>query len=329
MKHIVVGLFALLTISIVPDVTAREWKSEYDRAHPLVGVIWSVADNTRISEEDLARRLGEADFALLGEVHTNADHHLLQAWAIDMMAERGRKPAVVLEMVPASMAGDLEKHLRERPNDTAGLGEALKWNKRSWPDWSIYEPIAKSAAGHGLTMLAGDLDREKTRTIARKGVGVLSGDEQERLHLAKPLQADIKDALLDVLATSHCGLMPKQALDPMVVVQRARDGAMAAAMLAAAKTNDGSVLIAGAGHGRNDWAVPAVIRRQLPDAKVLSIAFMETDPKGKEPADYLPKSPSAAPVYDILYFTPRSENKDHCAELKKRFGKKKKKTESN
>lgn len=327
MKHIVVGLFALLTISITTAATAREWKSEHDRSHPLVGVIWSVADGKRISEEELAKRLGAADFTLLGEVHTNADHHLLQAWAIDRISESGRKPAVVLEMVPASMAGDLEKHLRENPKDTAGLGKALKWNKRSWPDWSIYEPIAKSALGHGLPILAGDLDRDQTRTLARKGVSVLSGAEQERLALATPLQADIKNALLDVLATSHCGMMPKQALNPMVVVQRARDGAMAAAMLEAAKSNDGSVLIAGAGHGRNDWAVPAVIQSQLPDAKVLSVAFMEATPDGKEPADYLPKSPSAKPVYDILYFTPRSENKDHCAELKKRFGKKKTKSE--
>lgn len=324
MRNIVAGLIGLLTISIASEVSAREWLSQHNNTHPLVGVIWSVGDKTRISEDELAKRLGAADFALLGETHPNADHHLLQAWAIDMMAAKGRKPGVVFEMIPTSMAGDLEKHLRERPNDTAGLGKTLKWKDRSWPDWSIYEPIAKSATGHGLPILAGNLDLETIRTMSRKGLDVLSADEQKRLALQQPLPKEVNDALLDVLAESHCGMMPKKHLGPMVTVQRARDGAMAAALLEASATNDGSVLIAGAGHGRNDWAVPALIRSQRPDAKVLTIAFMEAVPDASEPADYLPDSPTAAPVYDILYFTPRAEVRDHCAELKKHFEKKKK-----
>lgn len=324
MNHIVAGLIALAMTLIASGARAGEWSSAHHRTHPLVGTIWSAADRVTLSREDLAARLAAADYVVLGEIHPNPDHHRLQAWAIDAMAARGRKPSVAFEMIPASMAGALATHRRDRPDDTAGLGKALMWEKRGWPDWSIYEPIAVAAVRHGLPLLAGNLDRATTRAVARKGLEALSAQDRKRLDIGQPLAARIKDALLDVLADSHCGLLPKTALEPMVLVQRARDGAMAAALLDAAKTSDGAVLITGAGHGRNDWAVPAVIRRLQPGAKILSVAFMEVEPGAEDPADYLPPSADATSVYDVLFFTPRSEIRDHCAELKEKWGKKSK-----
>ena len=44
------------------------------------------------------------DFVLLGEKHDNPDHHRLQAWMIDALVARGRRPAIAMEMLDAEQA---------------------------------------------------------------------------------------------------------------------------------------------------------------------------------------------------------------------------------
>jgi uncharacterized iron-regulated protein len=72
----------------------------------------------------------------------------------------------------------------------------------------------------------------------------------------------------------------------------------------------GVVLIAGAGHARTDRGVPLHLARMAPDAKILSLAFVEADDESTE-ADV------AALPFDVVWFTARVENVDHCAALKR------------
>ena len=325
MMRMVVGLFALLASAAVALADAVPWKSQHHRDHPLVGQIWSVSDAKPVSKADLARQIREAEFLLLGEIHPNPDHHILQAWAVDTASENDRSAAVVFEMIPFTKQAALDAHIKSRPKDAAGMGRALDWGKSGWPAWSLYQPIAEAALRNGLPVLAGNLDRKTTRNVAKSGSKVLSEDQRERFGIDQPLDQKIIALMDKNLADSHCGLLPKRALAPMAVVQRSRDGAMASTMLDAARDHGAAILVAGSGHVRRDWAVPAIIERNRADAKILTIAFMEVLPEWKEPSDYLPESPLETPVYDILYFTPRSEIKDYCAELKKKFGKHKNK----
>src|SRR5690606_32486139 len=113
------------------------------------------------------------------------------------------------------------------------------------------------------------------------------------------------------LKDSHCGLLPDKALLPMLTVQRARDGAMAAA-LAEASGRDPALLIAGAGHTRTDYAVPALLRAREPDAAIVSIGMMEVADGKPTLADYGISAATPAP-YDVVLFTPRADIADPCA----------------
>ena len=111
----------------------------------------------------------------------------------------------------------------------------------------------------------------------------------------------------------------------MLIVQRARDGALAEAMLLAGE-NDGAVLIAGTGHVRRDWAVAALINNRRPEAEIVAVALVEIDESLIGFPDYdftAGEGPDGVNApFDFVVFTPRADLTDRCAELAERFGKK-------
>ena len=75
------------------------------------------------------------------------------------------------------------------------------------------------------------------------------------------------------------------------------------------------MLIAGSGHVRRDFGVPALLANYAAELRVTSIAFEEVREKGLEPKDYR----SNPEIFDFLVFTPRQERADPCEKLRKHF----------
>ena len=299
----------------------RDWQSAHFQDHELAGVIWSPRRNQRLSFEAYQAAIGSADLVLLGEVHTNPDHHLLQAEALGYVVDSGRTPAVVFEMISRDLSSRLEAALTENPRDWQGLGDALSWEARGWPSWDIYAPIARVALENGLTILPGDLSRDDIRTISRDP-GNLTEDLAVITGTARPLRAASRMSLDDQLFRSHCELVPRDAIAPMRQVQIGRDAALTASLadgMNRVGRDNGAVLIAGAGHTRRDWGVPWHLAEHLPDVSVLSVAFIEVAEGMNAPADYFPETENGRGVYDIIVFTPRADVTDHCAGLRERF----------
>jgi uncharacterized iron-regulated protein len=301
------------------------WQSPHFRDHPLAGSVWQ-ADGSQADRKTLSAAVLSADYVLLGEIHTNPDHHVIQAELIGELVAAGRRPAVVFEMIPASRQKPLDDHLAANPKDAAGLGAAVEWEKRGWPDWSIYRPIAEAALAAGLKLKAGGLDDRVVQQIGKSGAAALDPGLGERFGLNRSLDAAIETKLIEVLKESHCYMLPEAALKPMLTVQRARDGAIADAMLTAGE-KDGAVLIAGSGHIRRDWAAAAVIESRAPDAKIVSVALIEADEERRTFSDYDIAPDGDDSPFDFVIFTPRAELRDHCAELAERFGKTQQKSE--
>src|SRR5262245_26202422 len=100
---IVVGLVACLTgrapgADVAPP-PVPPWESALGRDHPLAGRVWDPPAARFVTPTTLVSRLTVARFVLLGEKHDNADHHRLQAWALQQLFASGRRPAVALEML--------------------------------------------------------------------------------------------------------------------------------------------------------------------------------------------------------------------------------------
>jgi uncharacterized iron-regulated protein len=298
------ALFAGPSAAEIPSLPAPA--APLDRAHPLVGQI--VAPDGRLSAHALADRAARSQFVLLGEKHDNPDHHALQAWVIEALVASGRRPAVAMEMLDTDQSPALANYRKEVNADAAGLGPALGWEARGWPDWTMYAPIAAIAFRADLPILPADLTRTAIRTVGRGGVEALPPGLGNELESSPRYDAAQSESLADELRASHCGHLPEASLPRMMEVQWSRDANMARVLRSAGRP---AVLIAGAGHVRNDRAVPWHLRETVPEQNVLSVAFVEVQPGQDDPASY-----SQAGFFDVLWFTARVENEDPCTKFR-------------
>jgi len=327
--HLLTALAAcvLAAASLVAPVRAAEippapaFETPLHRDHPLVGQLYDVAAGETVEPAALAQAAADARFVILGERHDNPDHHALQAWVVRAMTAQGRAPAVAFEMIDQGQTPALEAYLNDHPDDAAGLGPAVGWEDRGWPDWDSYQPIAEAALEADLPILAANPSAEDTRSVGRQGLRAIDADRAAALSLETPLPAAQRDLLLGELREGHCNMMPKDAMGPMANVQRLRDAVMADTLIAGTQVRErGAVLITGGGHARADRAVPWYLRQRLEAPEVLVVRFLEVRPETSDPAAYLPEQPDGAPrAFDYVWFTPANERGDPCAELKERM----------
>jgi len=309
-----------------PPPVPSDWQSPLAAEHPLAGTLVRATEGRRVDPGALAKAAGAADFVLLGETHDNPDHHRLQAWVLAALAAQGRRPVVAFEMIDRDQADALAAYLESHRDDAAGLGAALGWEESGWPDWSMYRPIAEVALAHGLPLRAADVARATQRKVGRQGLDALPEQRRRTLGLDSPLPPALRESLRRELMASHCDMLPEAALAPMMQVQRLRDAVMADSLIAAVPESQGPVvLIAGRGHVRADRGVPWYLRRRLPEAEILTVGLFEVADDLRDWRAYRPEVPEAAPAaFDYLWFTPRADDRDHCAEMEARikaFGK--------
>ena len=309
------GLIASIVACVPAGCSGMAWKSPLGRGHPLTGRIWDVSSVRFIDRGSLVERLAHADFVLLGERHDNPDHHLLQAEVLRSLIAVERRPSVGFEMLGLDDVSAVADHLAAAPNDAAGLGAAVNWNKRGWPDWAMYQPIAEVALRAKLRIVATNLPLGTARKMSRDGIAVLEPQTVRHLGLDRPLPDPVIATLSADIRAAHCGHVTEKTVKPMVDVQRARDAQMTQSLLAAGKT-DGAILIAGAGHVRNDYGIPVYLRAKAPDKRVVSIAFVEVDKNKIEPQSYAQSYRDHRLPFDYVWFTPRVDDEDPCEKFR-------------
>jgi uncharacterized iron-regulated protein len=299
-----IGLCLALALTAC-QALPEPWQHEVGTSHPLTGRIYRVADGATVSETELIADLGSADFVLIGERHDNLDHHRLQTRIVQALQHEARGPrALAFEMIAADRQLAIVEHLAAHPGDAAGLGAAVDWQSAGWPDWALYEPLARAALANGGQIVAADLDGPQKRAVFEQGPQALRSAFVRRTGLDQNLADSLTDDLRHELDDAHCGEAPPQVVAGMYRVQRARD-AMMADRLAVTSGRAGGILIAGNGHVRKDRGVPWYLARLEPGARVASVALLEVQ-------DDLRRAPRDLP-YDYVWFTPRVDDRDPCA----------------
>ncbi len=270
--------------------------------HPLEGVIWDMAAGRAIDERALAEALGQADVAVLGEVHDNAAHHRRQARLIAAIEPAG----VAFEMVPEASEEGIRVFLEEG-GALSDLGPAIGWSRLGWPDWEIYRPVFE--ASDGAYIAGGGVPRDRLALAMQAGAVAAFGAGAGAYGLAEPLPSDEQsDALAEMIA-SHCNALPAEAAAPMVEAQRLRDARFAHAVRRAAAVGGGrGVLVTGNGHARTDRGVPLYLRASDPGLTVRALGQVEVDPRRLSVSDY----PAESLPYDYVWFSPPAERPDPC-----------------
>ncbi|TQV83176.1 ChaN family lipoprotein [Denitrobaculum tricleocarpae] len=288
------------------SLTLRAEPAELLTDHPLAGTLWHVGEKRQASPEELFAAAAEARWILLGEKHDNAEHHRIQAEVVGAVGERERRPALVWEMAQPEHDAVLKAATAEQVD---GLGDAIQWEQRGWPSWPEYQPIAEQALKYGMTMAAGDAPPAVRRNLGKGGS--LDADTAADIGWSRDYNDDQRRRLMELLALSHCGMLPEKVLPAMADVQRLRD-AWIAKVMRDEGAEDGAILIAGAEHVRRDRGVPWHL---LPlEDEMLALAAVEVVRDVADPEAY----PSFDPEqFDYVWFTARVDEKDPCEAFRK------------
>jgi len=308
----------------VPPRNAVTWATKLDRDHPLVGRIWSVRGGRFVEEREMLA--GMRGYVLLGEKHDNPDHHALQARVLRAMVDAGRRPVVAFEMFDVDDQPAIAASRRDHPRDAASLAQAVKWEKSGWPPWADYAPIAQIALDVDVPIIATGLPRSKMAALMKKPAPAGASDAgasdaradaaaEPPIDEGTPLTPELEASLREELRESHCGHLPEARIGGMIRFQRARDAAMASALVAGANAAgaDDGVLVAGTGHTRRDRGAGRDLLARDPKRQVHSIAFAEVEAGKTTPLAYAPRWNTVALPFDFLWFTPRATDEDPCA----------------
>ena len=128
----------------------KSWVSKELADHPLVGKIYAPHAKKFIPPKDYLQSLVWPRFVLLGEVHDNPDHHILQALAIRSLGSG--QPHVVFEhfqthqqsLIDAFQSG-LDKTDKVVGDEAATrLFLVTNWPSSGWPKQDIFRPLVNA-----------------------------------------------------------------------------------------------------------------------------------------------------------------------------------------
>jgi uncharacterized iron-regulated protein len=300
-----------------PPALAGPWTSAVGRDHPLVGHVYEVRSGRFVDLAALEAAVVGAHFVLLGETHDNADHHRLQARLVRAAVANGRRPALALEMLDSGQQAAVDAALAGPRRSADAVAEAVSWSKSGWPSFDIYRPIFAAGIEASLPIVAANLPRKLVRQVVESGDSVLPRELRDRLAREPPLAPAEREALRKEMGESHCGKLPEEMFDPLILAQRARDAEMAE-RLVRADTGQGAILIAGGGHVRTDRGVPAQLARDPQARPTVSVAFIEARAERCSPAGYAEDLAVGALPFDYVVFTPGAQREDPCKAMKVR-----------
>ncbi len=272
---------------------------------PPAGRIFATATGAEMTSAALAQALGDADVAILGEIHDNPDHHAAQAWLVREI----RPAALAFEMIPATMEPGLAE-LRQADASHDRIAAALDWRARGWPDFALYAPIMEAAPEAAIT--GGEVARDDLGAAMRDGAAVAAaslGERAARYGLATAPSPSERAAMTAEQMAAHCGAIPRDVATRMTEAQRLRDAALADAALRALNAGRPVAVITGNGHARIDRGAPLYLRRADPSLAVASLGLIEVAGDDWQAGAFA----EGRPLYDYVWVTTAWPREDPCA----------------
>src|SRR5450759_939417 len=136
-----------------------------------------VIPGSRKKQDGVLKSLAKHDVVLLGESHSEAEHHRWQLHTIAALFNYRPDMVLGFEMFPRSVQSVLDRWTKGELDETAFLRE-VDWQQIWGFDPKLYMPLFHFARMHRLPMLALNVDRETNRRGEEQGLAV-PGSERE------------------------------------------------------------------------------------------------------------------------------------------------------
>ena len=280
--------------------------------HPLVGKVWDMNSLSFVDETELFKRINASKVLLLGEVHDNVVHHELQKKLLMARVESGDEPALMMEQLDASSQPILDQALAGEDRDVV-LNNVTALIKFS--DTQFYTPLLEIAIDKKLPVIAANVPNQYLRPVIWDGYEAYDADELKRLMIEDVWNERRQEYLARNMGGAHCGQLREELRVGLTRSQRLRDALMTDS--AVASVDRGVVAIVGSSHARHDIGLPLYFAARAPTSQILSIGFVEVTKNANDPSAYNRVSATGEAPYDVMWFTPRMDREDPCANFDK------------
>lgn len=251
--------------------------TKYDFCAVKLNEVFDTNANTGISFEALIEKLRAVRIVLLGESHTNDQHHTVQLNVIKGLVDAGEKICLALEMFNPSQNAVLEKYISGQIAEEDFLEQSDYFN--TWGhNYRYYQPIFNYARVNNVKMFGVNTKHEFASKIGRGGIQSLSAEEQTEIPEIDTTNIEhrfyIKAAMEGMDAVS-----PAQ-FQNIYAAQCLWDAAMGEGAIKVARENPGSivVILVGSGHVAYNLAIGNIInkRSEFQFASIIAVDIADT-----------------------------------------------------
>ena len=225
--------------------------------------IRDVATGQTLTPDQLIARLATAPMVIVGEEHTNAEHHRIETWLLQNLSAKRQQGSVLLEMIDISQQ-DAVNRVKEAARSGAAVSpnraaQALRWNP-GWP-WDLYGDLVMAALEGPYPLLAANISRQQVKALYANPT-FPPGERSSRPKVHESLSA--------IIYLMHDGQIGDEQIRAMMSIQQHRDRFMAEQLRNAPHP---ALLIAGGYHAAKDIGVPlhlADLKAQAPVVVMLT-----------------------------------------------------------
>lgn len=141
------------------------------------GQILDLKSSKAISFQELVDTLSTKELIFVGEVHDNAEHHLIQVQILQALQACCGPVAVGMEFFQKPKQEALDRYINGETDEDTFLRE-VDW-KGSWGfDYHFYRPLLMLAKEHHSRILALNAPRAVVKKVARGGLESLDPDDR-------------------------------------------------------------------------------------------------------------------------------------------------------
>jgi uncharacterized iron-regulated protein len=222
-----------------------------------------VSDGQAVTFDAMIRDAVRSDVIVIGEIHGNPRHHVLQLEVIRALHESDTPMIIGMEMFRQSHQKDLDAWTR----GVMPMDRFVPIYYRNWAiQWTLYEAIFLYAREHGIPIVGLNIPEEISTAIARRGFSALTSAERQRLPAGISCTIDKSYMAFIRRAYAGHGRGDGKSFLHFCEAQMVWDKSMAANLISFMKENPGkkAVVLAGVGHA---W------RRGIPEQLSLLSAY--------------------------------------------------------
>ncbi len=273
-------------VLIIVSVMAILGTLKLSQAH-LDHRLYDLEKNKELLLADAIDDLKKNRVILVGEHHTNIDHHFGQLNVIQSLKEAGIPVVIGLEMFRSDSQQALDQWVAGEISETQF--EAIYYDNWTYP-WPVYRMIFEYARQAKIPMIGLNVPREITRQVSKGGFNSLTEEQRGKL---KDVTCRVDKEYMDYIKKAFGGHGHGNInFTYFCEAQMVWDTAMAVHTLAYLEKDPNAVvvLLAGAGHVRKG-AIPRQIRDRsdMPHAVILPKieGIIDTERINIKDADYI------------------------------------------